>query len=135
MTSRGLSQSPYLLTAARVFATISAGFGFNAILHPQFALTFFAFDYPTSAADKNVVDGLLVVYGARDIFMGMAMYAAAYMGDRKTLGCLLIFGSAVAFIDGMVCKNFAGAGEWSHWGYAPVFAAVGFMLLGVFDKA
>lgn len=62
--------------------------------------------------------------------MGTAIYAAACLGDRKTLGYILIAGSAVAFVDGAVCKMIVGKGEMNHWGYAPVVAVVGGMLLG-----
>ena len=135
MPSSKLSQSPFLSIAASVFATIFVGFGINAILRPDNALTFFEMKPPTSPTDKNMVDTLMVVYGARDIFMGLAIYSAAYFGDRKSLGWTLIAGSAVAFVDGAVCRTYVGTGQMNHWGYAPVITAVGIMLLGIFDKA
>lgn len=73
--------------------------------------------------------------------MGLAIYAAAYFGDgnrdrnNKALGWILIAGSGVAFVDGAVCRVKVGNGEWNHWGYAPVLAAVGVGLLGVLDGA
>lgn len=66
--------------------------------------------------------------------MGLAIYLAAYFGDRKTLGWILVAGSAVAFVDGAVCRA-EGKGEWNHWSYAPVLTAVGSVLLGVLDGA
>lgn len=73
--------------------------------------------------------------------MGLAIYSAAYFGDdedkqkkNKALGWILIAGSGVAFVDGGVCKMIVGKGEWNHWGYAPVLAAVGLGLLGVLDR-
>jgi len=135
MASSGLSQSPYLRIAASLFGTIFLGFGINGILRPRNALEFFEFEPPASASDKKLVDSLMVLYGARDLFMGLAIYAAAYFGDRKTLGCILIAGSGVAFVDGAVCKAQIGKGEWNHWNYAPVLAAVGSVLLGVLDRA
>jgi hypothetical protein len=66
----------------------------------------------------------MVIYGVRDIFMGLVIYSAAYFGDRKTLGCILIAGSGVAFVDGAVCRA-QGKGEWNHWSYAPILTAVG----------
>ena len=88
---------------------------------------------PASIADKRLVDSLMVVYGARDIFMGAALYAAAWAGNRKTLGLITLAGSAVAFVDGIVCWQ-AGQGEWNHWGYAPMLTVVGSLLLGVADR-
>ena len=134
MATTRLSQSSALRIAATVFGTIFVGFGVNAILRPDHALTFFHFTPPTAPADKSIVDSLMVVYGARDIFMGLAIYAAAFFGDRKTLGWILISGSAVAFVDGAVCKSH-GQGEWDHWGYAPVLTVIGSLLLGVLDRA
>ncbi len=66
--------------------------------------------------------------------MGVAVLAAAYLGDRRTLGWMLIAGAGVAFADGAVCKAQVGKGEWNHWGYAPVVAVVGSVLLGVLDR-
>lgn len=77
----------------------------------------------------------MVLYGARDVFMGAAFYAAAYFGDRKALGWILIAGSGVAVVDGAVCRAQIGRGEWNHWGYAPVVAGVGSVLVGVWDGA
>lgn len=134
-TSSSVSQSPSLRIAASVFATIFIGFGINAILRPQQALEFFEFETPASTSDKKVVDGLMIVYGVRDIFMGLAMYLAAYFGNRKSLGWILIAGSGVAFVDGAVCRTHAGKGEWNHWSYAPILTAVGSVLLGVLDRA
>ena len=129
-----ISQSPFLNLAASVFATIFVGFGVNAILRPDNALTFFEWEAPTAASDKSLVDNLMVIYGVRDIFMGLAMYSAAYFGNRKALGLILIAGSGVAFADGVVCWN-QGKGEWNHWGYAPMLTVVGSLLLGILDRA
>ncbi len=133
-SSRALSQSSYLPIAATVFATIFVGFGVNAILRPFEALNFFELKPPVSSADQQVVESLMVVYGARDIFMGAAIYSAAYFGSRMALGWILIAGSAVAVVDGYVCWAYAERGEWNHWGYAPALTVVGSLLLGVADR-
>jgi hypothetical protein len=52
---------------------------------------------PTSHSDKKLVDALMSVYGARDIFMGLDIYSAVYFRDRKSLGWILIAASGVAF--------------------------------------
>jgi len=129
-----LSQSSFLPILASIFGTIWLGFGINGILRPRSAFEVFEFDLPASAADQSVVYSLMIIYGARDIFMGLAVYSANYFGSRKSLGCLLIAGSAVAFVDGVVCKAQVGKGEWNHWGYAPVVGGVGAVLLGVLDR-
>ena len=134
MATSRFSQSPYLHIAATVFATIFLGFGINAMLRPRNALEIFEFEAPASIADKKLVDNLMVIYGARDVFMGLAIYSAEYFGNRKTLGWILIAGSGVAFVDGAVCRAQIGRGEWNHWGYAPALAVVGSVLVGVLDR-
>ena len=125
-----ISRSPILLLVAAAIGTIFLGFGLNAILRPAHALTFFEFARrPVSAADQQLVDSLMIIYGARDIFMGLAINAAAFFGSRKTLGAIVLASSAVALVDGAVCKM-NGDGEWAHWGYAPMVAIVGALLLG-----
>lgn len=134
MATSRLSHSPYLRIAASIFATIFLGFGINAMLRPQNALAIFEFEPPASASDKKLVDSLMVIYGARDVFMGLAISSATYFGDRKTSGWILIAAGGVAFVDGAVCRAQIGKGEWNHWGYAPVMATVGSMLVGFLDQ-
>ncbi len=129
-----LSQSSAVRLAAHAFATIFTAFGVNAILRPAHALTFFELPRPSSPADARVVDSLMAVYGARDIFMGLAIYSAAFFGTNKSLGYTVIAASAVAVADGAVCYSH-GQGQWGHWGYAPILTAVGAVLLGVLDGA
>ncbi|KAF9781325.1 hypothetical protein BJ322DRAFT_1213340 [Thelephora terrestris] len=128
-----ISHSPYLRIAASAVATIFIGFGFNAILRPENALTFFEWEPPTSASAKTLVDNLILLYGVRDIFMGVVINIAAYFGDRKALGWILIASSGVAFADGVICWN-QGKGEWNHWSYAPMLVGLGSLLLGTLDR-
>ena len=125
-----ISHSPSLHLAASAIAIIFVGFGINAILRPDHALTFFEWEAPAAASDKNLVNNLVIIYGVRDIFMGFVMFVTAYFGNRKALGWILIAGSGVAFADGVVCWN-QGKGEWNHWGYAPMLTVVGSLLLGI----
>lgn len=86
---------------------------------------------PTSHSDKKLVDALMSVYGARDIFMGLDIYSAVYFRDRKSFGldsdCCQWCGLLA------VCRTQVGKGEWNHWGYAPKLTTVGTVLRGVFD--
>ena len=127
-----ISQSSFLPIVASASATTFIAFGVNAILRPENALTFYEWEAPTAASAKNLVNNLMIIYGVRDIFMGLAMYSVAYFGNRKALGWMLIAASGVAFADGAVCWN-QGKGEWSHWGYAPMLTVVGSLLLGILD--
>ena len=137
------SQTPALLIAANFFATISFGFGINAIVRPANGLSFF--EFPTTKEEKaalaakqesSVVNGMMAVYGVRDIFMGVATYAAAYFSpanDHRILGCMLIATSLVAFADGAICVAYKTGAQWNHWGYAPVVGGIGAVLFGVLD--
>ena len=120
-----------LKLASTAIGTIFIGFGINALLRPQHALTFFEFDDPVPAPDavKTLINNLMLIYGVRDIFMGLVIYIAGIWGDKKVLGGTLLATSAVAFADGAVCWM-NGAGEWNHWGYAPMVAGVGGLVLG-----
>ena len=135
MAPSRLSHSPYLPVLATIFATIFLGYGINGLLRPRSALSVFEFDPPASASDQKLVDNLMILYAARDVFMALAIYAAAYFGTRKTLGWILIAGSGVAFVDGAVCRAQIGRGEWNHWGYAPMLTVVGTLLLGALDSS
>ena len=114
-----MSTNPRIATS--FFGTIFIGFGINAIIRPENALSFFELPYATiPPAHKQLVDALLAVYGVRDIFMGLVLYLASYFGDRRTLGWVVLAAAGVGFADGAVCKWMIGAGEFNHWGYAPV---------------
>ncbi|GAA5842611.1 hypothetical protein JCM11251_007741 [Rhodosporidiobolus azoricus] len=114
--------------ASVVSGTIFILAGINCFFDPVSALAFFEFSLPSSPAERQLVTSLLAVYGARDIFMGVAAYATAYYGSRKALGWVTLAGGAVAAVDGAVCK-LANGGEMNHWGYAPVLVVLGVVLL------
>ncbi|RJE16793.1 integral membrane protein, partial [Aspergillus sclerotialis] len=85
------SPSLPLKLASTAIGTIFIGFGINAILRPQHALSFFEFDYPVANGDatKTLIDNLMLIYGVRDIFMGLVIYIAA-RGNKKVLGGTLL---------------------------------------------
>lgn len=97
----------------------------------------FPLPYPSSSATSTeLIDALMVVYGARDVFMGLAIYAAAAFGGsggRKGLGWVLLAAGGVAGVDGWVVRGWeagrgAAGGEWNHWGYAPFVGGLGMWL-------
>jgi uncharacterized membrane protein len=130
--TKKLSHSRPLLLASTAIGTMCVGFGVNAILRPAHALSFFELEYPSEGVQRGVVDNLMVVYGARDIFMGLAAYIAAYWGSRRVVGGIMLATSLVAFVDGAVCWG-NGHGQWNHWGYAPMVLGVGGLLSGGLD--
>lgn len=138
-----LSSLPYLELAASFYATIFIGFGFLWFINPPKALSFFELPYPEvttksptkkgSADAKKTMDAFSVAYGVREIFMGVAIYAAALCGTRQALGWIVIAAGCVAGTDGAVCKFMVGKGEMGHWSYAPTMVVLGSAMLGAFD--
>lgn len=128
-----LSNSRYLSGLASIFGTIFIAGGFNAIFRPTNALELFELNAAAAVSDQSLIDSMMLIYGVRDIFMGLAMYSAAYFGNHKSLGWIVIAGAGVAFVDGLACWLYVGKGQWNHWGYTPMVGVVGIMLLGIFD--
>ena len=132
-----ISTLPHLELGALFFATIFIGFGFLGFINPSKALSFFELPYPhakkASADARKTIDVMFVVYGVRDIFMGVAIYAAALCGTRQALGWIVVAAGCVAVTDGAACKFMVGKGEMNHWGYAPVMIVLGAAMLGAFD--
>ncbi|PQE21981.1 hypothetical protein CJF32_00009952 [Rutstroemia sp. NJR-2017a WRK4] len=131
MSSSNLSQSSALRSIGMLFGAVPFGYGINAILRPDDALTLFKLEPPALPADKALVNSLIAIYGIRNLFMGTAIFAAGYHRAHKTLGWILIALGGVAFGDGLVCYQAGKGGEWGHWGYAPVSAIVGSLFLGL----
>lgn len=98
------------------------------MINPQSALGFFELPYPLLQDQQNIINALLIVYGARDIFMGVSIFATAFFGRTPALGWILLAAGGCAGVDGWVCKTIAGQGEMNHWGYAPVVGALGAVL-------
>ena len=127
------SRSPTLRLLATAFGTIWLLFGLTFTLAPARALPFFSFPVPALASERQLVQSFVVLYAVRDIYMGLATYAAAWYGERRVLGWLLVAGGGVAVADGVVVRAQVGFGEWNHWGYAPIVMGVGVVLLGGLD--
>ncbi|KAF7195569.1 hypothetical protein HII31_03163 [Pseudocercospora fuligena] len=123
-----ISSSPVLRYISLAFATIFVGFGINAIVNPTSALSFFELSYPTLPDQRKLVDALLFVYGARDIFMGAAIYISALYGNTTVVGWVVLAAGLTAGADGWACKYIVGAGEMNHWGYAPILLVMGAMM-------
>lgn len=122
------STASYLRVATAVIATLFIGFGVNVFLNPASAVSFFELDYPTVSTHRQLIDVILAVYAVRDIFMGVAMYAAAAFGNRKVLGWITVAAGAVAGADGAICKFMVGKGEMNHWGYGMMVVVIGAVL-------
>ena len=65
------------------------------------------------------------LFGVKDLFMGVAIYASAWLGSRQSLGLILAMASVCAWADGFIVKGLAGTGEWNHWGYGSAIGMLG----------
>lgn len=127
-----ISAHPALRIAASIFGTIFLGFGFNYTLRPRESFSTFGFSAsPTTLADQQLMDSIIVLYGVKDLFMGVTTYSALMWGSRKTLGAILMMAGFCAWIDGYVVKAQAGTGEWNHWGYGSAITVVGALTFGI----
>ncbi|KAF2688486.1 hypothetical protein K458DRAFT_484526 [Lentithecium fluviatile CBS 122367] len=127
----GISRHPILPWVSSFFGTIFLGFGCAYMLWPREAFPTFGFPSPTTPADLELMDAVMVLYGVKDIFVGVAILAATWLGNRKTAGVLLVAGSFCAGVDGYVVNRFTGTGEWNHCGYGSVMGVIGLLVMGL----
>jgi hypothetical protein len=76
------------------------------------------------------MERIMVLYGAKDVFIAIAIFASTWFGTRKSAGMILIAGGACAGVDGWVVKQEAGTNEWNHWGYGSVMVGLGAVMMG-----
>ncbi|KAL1601572.1 hypothetical protein SLS60_006487 [Paraconiothyrium brasiliense] len=120
-----LSTSPILRIPATFFGIVFLGFGVAYTLYPRAAYPTIGLPSPTTPRDAEIVDAIMVLFGAKDLFVGLSILAATWLGNRKVAGLLLMAGSGCAAVDGWVVNRFTGEGEWNHWGYGVVMGIVG----------
>jgi hypothetical protein len=132
--TRGASPLHQILRYTSLFlGTVTIGFGLHYVFFPRSAFNNFGFSAPSSASpDLELLDNILVLFGAKDIFVGVSIWAATLMGSRKIAGINVLALGLCAALDGWVVKNSKGAvpgGEWGHWGYGSVALGVGAAML------
>ncbi|OAG10816.1 uncharacterized protein CC84DRAFT_1113410, partial [Paraphaeosphaeria sporulosa] len=116
---------------ATIFGTIFIGFGTAYTFYPRLAYPSLGLPSPTTSRDADIVDAIMILFGAKDLFVGASILAATWMGNRRVAGALLVLGSACAGVDGWVVKGMTGEGEWNHWGYGGIMGVVGVLMVGV----
>jgi hypothetical protein len=109
--------------------TAAIALGINAILRPTQAIDAFKLQARAEAADPILVNSLVAIYGARDIFVGLTLFVASYFRARSTLGGIILAAVPVVMADGAICRYYVGEGEWAHWGSLPVLVALGAWLI------
>ncbi|KAF1917847.1 hypothetical protein BDU57DRAFT_178508 [Ampelomyces quisqualis] len=128
----GLSRHPALLYISSFFGAIFLGFGITYMLYPQTGYSLYGFtSAPKSTSEWAIMKRIMVLYGAKDVFMAVAIFASTWFGTRKSAGLILMAGGACAGVDGWVVKSEAGTNEWNHWGYGGMMAGVGAVMTGL----
>ncbi|PVI03887.1 hypothetical protein DM02DRAFT_652121 [Periconia macrospinosa] len=129
------SVSPALHYTSLVFGTIIFGFGLHYTLLPRAAFGNFGFAPPSSsltASDQALLDNIMILFGAKDLFVGVSIWAATLAGNRRLMGVNMTALGLCAALDGWVVKRSEGVSpgaEWGHWGYGSVVLGVGSALL------
>ncbi|KAL5420190.1 hypothetical protein PMIN03_000019 [Paraphaeosphaeria minitans] len=115
---------------ATLFGTIFLGFGTAYTLYPRAACPSLGLPAPTTPRDADIVDAIMILFGAKDLFVGASILAATWLG--RVAGLLLVLGSACAGVDGWAVKGMSGEGEWNHWGYGGgVMGVMGVLMAGM----
>ena len=120
---------PYLEKGALILSFFPTIVGLRILIEPQFALRVLQFPTPSSAADRNLVYGLVRLFGARDLAIGVTAMALWYYGHRKSLGAAILSGAILTVTDGIVSGQVIGKGQWIHWGFVPLNLGLGLGLL------
>ena len=127
-----LSTHPSLRYLSTLASLLFLAVGTTYILSPRTGYALYGFSTaPTTPADWAVLERVMVLYGAKDVFVGVAIAATAWCGTRKSAGVVLVAAGLCAGVDGWVVKSEAGRGEWNHWGYGGVVGVLGCLVGGV----
>lgn len=128
-----LSTMPILRYLSTMFGAIFLGFGLTYMLYPHVGYSLFGFSSePTSSTDWEVMKRVMVLFGAKDLFLGAAIVASTWFGTRRSTGLILLAASACAGVDGYVVGKESGTNHWNHWGYGSVMGMIGMVMAGLF---
>ncbi|KAH7392936.1 hypothetical protein BKA66DRAFT_567662 [Pyrenochaeta sp. MPI-SDFR-AT-0127] len=128
----GISSHPVLPYISSFFGSIFLGFGVTYILYPRTGYDLFGFSStPSNPSDWAIMERIMVLYGAKDLFLAGAIFASTWYGTRKSAGLILVAASACAGVDGYVVGKEAGTNHMNHWGYGSVMGLVGLVMAGL----
>ncbi|KAK8036316.1 hypothetical protein PG993_008930 [Apiospora rasikravindrae] len=107
-----------------------AVYGLHALFAPAGALAGFGLPGGSTLQDRALAQGLLRIYGVRNVVISLTLLTAWYRGHRETQGVGLVLGALMPLVDGLVFKDLLGGGEWKHWGFVPFLVGIGAGVLG-----
>lgn len=128
----GISSHPVLGYISSFFGSIFLGFGITYILYPRTGYELFGFSStPSNPVDWAIMERVMILYGAKDLFLAASIFASTWFGTRKSAGLVLVAASACAGVDGYVVGQEAGTNHMNHWGYGGVMGLVGLVMTGL----
>lgn len=127
-----LSHHPSLRYLSTFFSAIFLAFGLTYMFFPGTGYSLYGFtNSPTTSSEWVMMERVMVLYGAKDVFVAVAIFATTWYGTRRSAGLVLVAAGACGGVDGWVVGKEAGMGEWNHWGYAIVMVVLGCAMMGV----
>lgn len=72
----------------------------NALVRPRSALRMLGFNAPVSPADQMMVDGLMRMFAATRMVLGLTGMAMWWYEEYRGLGSSLVFGALMGSVDG-----------------------------------
>jgi hypothetical protein len=123
-----MAESQLLPNIAGLAGLVPCALGINAILRPRSGLRVLDFTAPKDLESQKLVDNLMLMYGARDLAVGLPVLLAWYF-DRRALGWLMFANAVIPFVDAWAAKRQNGRGEWVHLPFAALGLGLGAVLL------
>lgn len=131
---------PYLAHIALLLYAIPFCVGLNALFRPRAALSLLQFPRPLPSASRStpgsqdynekLVDGLVLVYGSRELSVACAALAAYFTASWEALGWGMFGATIYTVADGVASQSVTGGGEWTHWFFGMVGMVLGSGILG-----
>ena len=123
---------PALRLLSTLFSLIFLVIGLTYILSPRTGFALYGFSTtPTTPSDWALMQRIMILYGAKDVFVGVAIAATTWFGTRRSAGVVLVAAGLCAGVDGGVVKSEAGKGAGNHWGYGGFMGVLGGVVGGV----
>lgn len=123
-----MAENHLLPSIAALAGLVPTALGINAIFRPRAGLHVIDFPSPKDAESHKLVDNLMLMYGARDVAVGLPILLAWYF-DRRALGWLMIVNTVIPCVDAWAARRQTGKGEWMHLPFAALGAGLGAALL------
>jgi len=123
-----MADSQLLPNVAGVAGLVPCALGINAMLRPRSGLQILDFPPPKDKDSQRLVDNLMLMYGARDLAVGVPVLLAWYL-DRRALGWLMFVNAIIPCVDAWAAKRQNGKGVWMHLPFAALGVGLGAALL------